>query len=104
MTSQFYETVWPKFESCFPLKKFDHHHVTRRSCPCLHVKYLLKKRKQAITRNDEESITRLQNQINRIIHSNQVNAVKSEKHGSKKWWNNNITGRIGNSLPITVAL
>ena len=54
-------------------------------------------------RNDEESITRLQSQINRLIHSNQVNAVKSEKHGSKKWWNevNNMTGRIGNILPIS---
>ena len=33
MTSQFYETISPKFESCFPPKKFDHHHVTRCSCP-----------------------------------------------------------------------
>ena len=67
------------------------------------VKYLLKKRKQAMRRNDEESITRLQNQINRLIHSDQVNAVKSEKYGSRKWWNkvNNMTGRIENSLPIS---
>ena len=38
-----------------------------------------------------------------IIHSNQVNAVKSEKHRSKKWWNkvNNMTGRIANILPIS---
>ena len=54
-------------------------------------------------RNDEESITRLQSQINRLISSNQVNAVKSEKHGSKKWWKkvNDMTGRIGNILPIS---
>ena len=66
------------------------------------LKYLLKKRKQEKRRNDEESITRLRNQINRLIHSNQVDAVKSEKHGSKKWWNkvNNMTVNIGNSLPI----
>ena len=70
------------------------------------VKYLLKKRKQAMRRNNEESITRLQSQINRLIHSNQVNAVKSEKHGSKKWWNkvNNMTGRIGNILPISTII
>jgi hypothetical protein len=43
---------------------------------------LLKKRKQAMRTNDEEIITRLQNQINRLIHSNQVNAVKNEKNGS----------------------
>jgi predicted ATP-binding protein involved in virulence len=43
------------------------------------VKHLLKKRKQAMRTNDEETITRLQNQINRLIHSNQVNAVKNEK-------------------------
>ena len=39
-----------------------------------------------------------------IIHSNQVNAaIKSEKHRLKKWWNkvNNMTGRIGNILPIS---
>ena len=43
------------------------------------VKHLLKKRKQAMRTNDEETITRLQNQINRLIHSNQVNAVKMRK-------------------------
>ena len=53
--------------------------------------------------NDEESITRLQNQINRLIHSNQVNAVKNEKNGSKKWWSkvNSMTGRKGNTLPVS---
>ena len=102
MAGQFYETIWPKFETCFPLKKV---RSSSRDPPFMSplVKYLLKKRKQAIRRNDEESITRLQSQINRPIHSNQVNAVKSEKHGSKKWWNkvNNMTGRIGNILPIS---
>ena len=102
MASQFYETIWPEFGTCFPLKKA---RSSSRDPPFMSplVKYLLKKRKQAMRRNDEESITRLQSQINRPIHSNQVNAVKSEKHGSKKWWNkvNNMTGRIGNILPIS---
>ena len=99
MTSQFYETVRPKFESCFLLKKnLDPSFMSPL------VKYLLKKRKQAMRRNDEESITRSQNRSNRrLIHSNQVNAVKNEKHGLKKWWNkvNNMTGRVANSLPIS---
>jgi hypothetical protein len=58
------------------------------------VKHLLKKRKQAMRTNDEETITRLQNQIN-LIHSNQVNTVKNEKNGSKKWWSkvNSMTGK-----------
>ena len=49
--------------------------------------------------NDEETITRVQNQFNRLIHSNQVNAVKNEKNGSKKWWSkvNSMTGRKGNT-------
>ena len=53
--------------------------------------------------NDEETITRLHNQINRLIHSNQVNAVKNEKNGSKKWWSkvNSMTGRKGNNLPVS---
>ena len=64
---------------------------------------MLKKRKKAMKTNDEESITRLQNQINRLIHSNQVNAVKNEKNGSKKWWSkvNSMTGRKGNTLPVS---
>ena len=53
--------------------------------------------------NDEETVTRLQNQINRLIHSNQVNAVKNEKNGSKKWWSkvNSMTGRKRNTLPVS---
>jgi hypothetical protein len=53
--------------------------------------------------NDEETITRLQNQINRLVYSNQVNAVKNEKNGSKKWWSkvNSMTGRKGNTLPVS---
>ena len=84
MASQFYETIWPKFEACFPLKKV---RSSSRDPPFISplAKYLLKKRKQAMRRNDGESITRLQNQVNRLIHSNQVNVVKSEKHRSKKW-------------------
>ena len=55
--------------------------------------------------NDEETITRLQNQIN-LIHSNQVNTVKNEKNGSKKWWSkvNSMTGRKGNTLPVSSVI
>ena len=54
--------------------------------------------------NDEETVTRLHNQINRLIHSNPVNAVKNEKNGSKEWWskvNRRMTGRKGNTLPVS---
>ena len=37
-------------------------------------------------RNDEETITRLQNHINRLIHFTKVDAIQSEKHVSKTWW------------------
>ena len=68
MASQFYEIIWPKFEACFPLKKV---RSSSRDPPFMSplVKYLLKKRKQAMRRNDEESITRLQNQINYSLKS-----------------------------------
>ena len=102
MATQFYETLWPKFETCFPLIKV---RSSSREPPFMSplVKHLLKKRKQATRTNDEETITRLQNQINRLIHSNQVNAVKNEKNGSKKWWSkvNSMTGRKGNTLPVS---
>jgi hypothetical protein len=93
MATQFYETLWPKFETCFPLIKV---RSSSRDPPFMYplVKHLLKKRKQAMRTNDED---------NRLIHSNQVNAVKNEKNGSKKWWSkvNSITGRKGNTLPVS---
>ena len=101
MATQFYETLWPKFETCFPLIKV---RSSSRDPPFMSplVKHLLKKRKQAMRTNDEETITRLQNQINRLIHSNQVNAVKNEKNGSKKWWSKvNMLLRKGNTLPVS---
>ena len=56
--------------------------------------------------NDEETITRLQNQITRLIHSNQVNSVKNKKNGSKKWWSkvNSMTGRKGNTLSVSYII
>ena len=88
------------FETCFPLIKF-----RSRDPPFMSplVKHLLKKRKQAMRTNDEETITRLQNQINRLIHSNQVNAFKNEKNRSRKWWSkvNSMNGRKGNTLPVS---
>ena len=63
MATQFYETLWPKFETCFPLIKV---RSSSRDPPFISplVKHLLKKRKQAMRTNDEETITHLQNQIN----------------------------------------
>ena len=51
MASQFYEIIWPKFEACFTLKKV---RSSSRDPPFMSplVKYLLKKRKQAMRRND----------------------------------------------------
>jgi hypothetical protein len=75
MATRFYETLWSKFETCFPLIKV---RSSSRDPPFMSpfVQHLLKKGKQAMRMNDEETITRLQNQINRFIHSNQVNAVR----------------------------
>ena len=69
------------------------------------VKHLLQKSKKAVARRDEETTLRLQNQINTLIRANQLNAVQCEnrtqKTGTKKWWENvnNITGR--KNLPIS---
>ena len=54
-------------------------------------------------KNDKETLIRLQNQISRLIHSNQVNAIKNEKNGSKKWWSkvNSMTGRKGKTLRVS---
>lgn len=46
----------------------------------------LQKRKKAIRKYNEETVTRLQIQINGLIHSNQVNVIKNEKNVSRKWW------------------
>ena len=70
------------------------------------VKHQLKKRKIAIEKKEEEAVTRLQNQINRLIYANQVNAIQNEKNGSGKWWKNinNITGRKGTTWPVSSIL
>lgn len=45
----------------------------------------------------------MRSQNNGLIHSNQVNAIRSEKHGLRKWWSkvNNMTGGIGNTLSVS---
>ena len=102
MATQLYEILWPKFETCFPLIKV---RSSSRDPPFMSplVKHLLKKRKKAMRKNDEETLIRLQNQISRLIHSNQVNAIKNEKNGSKKWWSkvNSMTGRKGKTLRVS---
>ena len=105
MVTQFYDILWPKFETCFPLIKV---RSSSRDPPFMSplIKHLLKKRRQAMRTGDEETNTRLRNQVNRLIHSNLVNAVKNEKDGSKKWWSkvNSMTGRKGNNLPVSSVI
>ena len=59
------------------------------------VKHLLKKRKRAIQKGYSECQARLQEQINKLIRENQLNAVKqknktvkqkNKKTGSRQWW------------------
>ena len=98
MIKTLYESLWPRFESSFPLIKV---RTSSRDPVFMSplVKHLLKKRKKAVVRRDEETTLRLQNQINTLIRANQLNAVQCEnrtqKTGTKKWWKNvnNITGK-----------
>ena len=63
------------------------------------VKHLLKKRKRAIQKGDFECQAWLQEQINKLIRENQLNAVKQknkgQETGSRQWWStvDSITGR-----------
>ena len=108
MTLKFYETMWPIFEKCFPLIKV---RTSSRDPPFMSplVKHLLKQRKRAIQKSDSESHARLQDQINKLIRENQLNAVKQEnknqKTGSKQWWSNvnSITGRNNRSRSVSAA-
>ena len=98
MTLKFYETVWPKFDKCFPLIKV---RMSSRDPPFMSplVKHLLKQRKKGIQRGNTKASLRLIDQINKLIRDNQLNAVKqeidSQKTGSKRWWSNvnSITSR-----------
>ena len=82
MTLKFYETMWPIFEKCFPLIKV---RTSSRDPPFMSplVKHLLKQRKRAIQKSDSESHARLQDQINKLIRENQLNAVKQENKNQK---------------------
>ena len=70
-------------------------------------KHLLKLRKNAINKRDNESSHRLQERINKLIRSNQLKAVKQENKnqncGSKIWWSlvNKITGRGNSEVPLS---
>ena len=103
MTMKFYEMIWPIFEKCFPLIKV---RTSSRDPSFMSplVKHLLKQRKRATQKGDSESHVRIQDQINKLIRENQLNAVKQEnknrKTGSKQWWSNvnSITERNKRSV------
>ncbi len=78
----FYETVWPIFKMCFPLIKV---RTSSTDPPFMSplVKHLLKKRKRAIQKGDSECQPRLQEQINKLIRKNQLNAVKQRTRVKK---------------------
>ena len=98
MIKKFNESIWRRFDRSFPVIKV---RTSSRDPVFMSplVTHLLQKRKKAVAASDEDSIFRLQNQINTLIRANQQNAVQCEnqnhKIGRKKWWNNvnNITGR-----------
>ena len=98
ITLKFYETIWPKFDKCFPLIKV---RTSSRDPPFMSplVNHLLNQRKRAIQNGNTEANTRLQEKINKLIRENQLSAVKQEfsnqKTGSKSWWSNvnSITSR-----------
>ncbi len=106
MINNFYNKIWPIYEECFPIIKT---RVSSRDPPFLSpiVKHLLKLRKNAINKRDNESSHRLQERINKLIRSNQLKAVKQENKnqncGSKRWWSlvNKITGRGNNEVPLS---
>ena len=71
------------------------------------VKHLLKLRKNAVNKRDNECSHRLQEKINKLIRVNQLKAVKQENkirdRGSKRWWSlvNKITGRGNSEVPLS---
>ena len=74
MTLKSYETVWAKFDKCFPLIKVG---MSSRDPPFMSplVKHLLKQRKKVIQKGNTEANLRLIDQINKLIRDNQLNAV-----------------------------
>lgn len=109
MIKKFYEMIWPIFQKCFPLIKVR----TSSRDPLFMspiVKHLLKQRKKAIRNSDTESNVRLQEQINKLIRDNQLNAVKHEmnnqKAGTKRWWSNvnSITSRKSRDVSVSALI
>ena len=88
MINNFYNKIWPIFDECFPVIKT---RVSSRDPPFLSpiVKHLLKLRKNAVNKRDNECSHRLQEKINKLIRVNQLKAVKQENkirdRGSKRW-------------------
>ena len=106
MINNFYNKKWPIFDECFPVIKT---RVSSRDPPFLSpiVKHLLKLRKNAVNKRDNECSHRLQEKINKLIRVNQLKAVKQENkirdRGSKRWWSlvNKITGRGNSEVPLS---
>ena len=106
MINNFYNKIWPIFDECFPVIKT---RVSSRDPPFLSpiVKHLLKLRKNAVNKRDNECSHRLQEKINKLIRVNQLKAVKQENkirdRGSKRWWSlvNKITGRGNSEVPLS---
>ena len=71
------------------------------------VKHLLKLRKNAIRKNDNERNRVSQERVNCLIRQNQLKAAKQENKnqncGSKRWWSlvNNVTGRANSEVPLS---
>ena len=106
MINNFYNKIWPIFDECFPVIKT---RVSSRDPPFLSpiVKHLLKLRKNAVNKRDNECSHRLQEKMNKLIRVNQLKAVKQENkirdRGSKRWWSlvNKITGRGNSEVPLS---
>ena len=106
MINNFYNKIWPIFDECFSVIKT---RVFSRHPPFLSpiVKHLLKLRKNAVNKRDNECSHRLQEKINKLIRVNQLKAVKQENkirdRGSKRWWSlvNKITGHGNSEVPLS---
>lgn len=106
MIMDFYNKIWPIFNECFPIIKT---RVSSRDPPFFSptVKHLLKLRRNAIRKKDNERNHVLEERVNCLIRENQLKAVKQESKnqccGSKRWWSlvNNITGRANSELPLS---
>ena len=73
-------------------------------------KHLLKLKKNAVNKRDNDSRHRLQEKISKFIRDNQLKVVTQENKnhncGSKRWWSlvNKITGRGNNAVPLSYII